>query len=153
VLPTGAFGAQDVCRFFSATFAPKSSHLYASLQSECDSLTTANVWTFEGLVFALQLRSPLGVCPTGTNPLFREYNNGQAPRPTIATSVASGAGAARVGRGGQRHAAAGVRVRTVVSGSAAISICTLLSLPDATPAIRLTDGVVNARLEVLSLPE
>jgi hypothetical protein len=81
VLPTGAAGAADVCRFFSAAFDPKSSHFYTPIASECEGLKAGNVWTYEGLVFALQLPSPLGVCPTGANPLFREYNNGQGAAP------------------------------------------------------------------------
>lgn len=81
VLPIGAAGASDVCRFFSAAFAPKSSHFYTPVQSECAGLQAGNVWTYEGLVFALQLPSAAGVCPAGTTRLFRQFNNGQGGAP------------------------------------------------------------------------
>ena len=75
VYPTGAAGVDDVCRFFSSTFAPRSSHFYTPVASECESLKTGGVWGYEGLVFALQ-NAPTGVCPPGTRNLHRLYNNG-----------------------------------------------------------------------------
>ena len=81
VLPVGATGAADVCRFFSAAFAPRSSHFYTPLASECQSLRAGQVWGYEDLVFALQLTDGTGHCPAGTVPLFRLYNNGQGAAP------------------------------------------------------------------------
>lgn len=81
VLPVGAGGAFDVCRFFSASFAPRSSHFYTPLVSECDGLRAGNTWTYEGLVFALRTPSPASTCPAGTSPLFRSYNNGMSGAP------------------------------------------------------------------------
>jgi hypothetical protein len=73
--PTGAAGVDDVCRFFSATFAPRSSHFYTPIAAECEGLKTGGVWGYEGLVFALQ-NAPTGLCPAGTRNLHRLYNNG-----------------------------------------------------------------------------
>ncbi len=74
-----------VCRFFSgASFAPKSSHFYTPYAAECASLKAGSVWAFEGNVFNLQLATttPNGlVCPLGTAPLYRLYNNGQGGAP------------------------------------------------------------------------
>ena len=39
-----------VCRFFSAAFAPKSSHFFTSLSDECVLAKTYPAWTFEGEV-------------------------------------------------------------------------------------------------------
>lgn len=80
-LPLGASGAADVCRFFSETFAPRSSHFYTPLIDECNTLKAGNVWSYEGLVFALQTPSGTGLCPPGTNPLYRLYNNGEGNAP------------------------------------------------------------------------
>jgi hypothetical protein len=80
-LPTGAAGAADVCRFFSASFAPKSSHFYTPVASECNDLKGGGTWTYEGLVFALQTPSPAGACPAAARPLFRSYNNGMTGAP------------------------------------------------------------------------
>ena len=43
--------AATVCRFFSAAFAPKSSHFYTNMPYECDLAKTYPAWTFEGEVF------------------------------------------------------------------------------------------------------
>ena len=98
-LPTGAAGAADVCRFFSTSFAPKSSHFYTPLASECDGLKGGNVWAYEGLVFALQLASPTGACPAGTRALFRLYNDGQGGAPNHRYTVAEPVRAAQVVQG------------------------------------------------------
>ena len=79
--PLGAIGALDVCRFFSETFAPKSSHFYTTNAVECDGLKTGGVWSYEGLVFAMPGVPTSGVCPAGTTRLFRLYNDGQGNAP------------------------------------------------------------------------
>lgn len=74
-----------VCRFWSGQrFAPKSSHFYTPLAEECEFLKAQGVWTFEGNVFGLSL--PVGtpgsrICPAGSRPLYRAYNNGASGAP------------------------------------------------------------------------
>ena len=80
-LPVGAAAALDVCRFFSTTFAPKSSHFYTPIPAECQSLKAGQVWGYEGLVFALQLPDGNGKCSVTTAPLYRLYNQGQGGAP------------------------------------------------------------------------
>jgi len=80
VYPAGTNGTQDVCRFFSLTFDPKSSHFYTPSQTECQSVKSNPNWLYEGIVFAL---GPAGAgnCPGGTQQLFRLYNDGQGGAP------------------------------------------------------------------------
>jgi Repeat of unknown function (DUF5648) len=70
-----------VCRFFSATFAPKSSHFYTNDPAECAALQSAGVWTLENANAFYMMRSPAGTCASGTIPLYRLYNNGQGGAP------------------------------------------------------------------------
>jgi hypothetical protein len=70
-----------VCRFFSAAFAPKSSHFFTSMSEECALAKTYPAWTFEGEVFNVVNPEPDGTCETGTVPVYRLYNNGQGDAP------------------------------------------------------------------------
>lgn len=73
-------GTSETCRFFSATFAPKSSHFYTPYGSECTSLQQGTAWTYEGIVFHLRVDAA-GQCPAGTTPLYRLYNNNVSGAP------------------------------------------------------------------------
>jgi hypothetical protein len=77
----GAPASAAVCRFFSASFAPKSSHFYTDRPYECELAKTYPAWTFEGEVFNVPSASPEGTCATGTVPVYRLYNNGQGGAP------------------------------------------------------------------------
>ncbi len=86
---TGA-ALSGVCRFFSTTFNPKSSHFYTASASEC-TVVKANVdWTFEDTVFYLPVPAADGSCGAGTLPVYRLYNNGQgaAPNHRLTTDTA-----------------------------------------------------------------
>jgi DNA-binding beta-propeller fold protein YncE len=74
-------GSVPVCRFFSARFAPKSSHFYTPLAAECDTLEAAGDWQYEGVVFHVALPDAAGACPPGTEPLYRLYNQGASGAP------------------------------------------------------------------------
>ena len=73
-------GTQNVCRFFSTSFAPRSSHFYTPFASECAKVKTNPDWSFEGEVFALPVPDAAGNCAAGTAPVYRYYNNGQGGR-------------------------------------------------------------------------
>ena len=92
-------GTVPVCRFFSAAFAPKSSHFYTPFASECATVKQNPVWTFEGEVFSVLLPDATGGCPAGRAPVYRLYNNGQggAPNHRYTTNLATRA--AMIGRG------------------------------------------------------
>jgi hypothetical protein len=79
----------DVCRFFSAAFAPKSSHFYTPLASECADVKKNPNWQFEAVVFSMQEVDNTGICVLGTQPVYRAYNNGQggAPNHRYTTSL------------------------------------------------------------------
>lgn len=75
-------GSAPVCRFFSGqSFAPKSSHFFTPLTSECAAVLQEPQWLFEGLVFGLTLPDGQGNCGPDTEPLYRLYNNGQGGAP------------------------------------------------------------------------
>jgi hypothetical protein len=89
VFPLGEAGTSNVCRFFSESFTPRSSHFYTPYGFECTGLKNNPRWTFEGDVFGFRLPDASGNCPTGTVPLYRFYNNGAdgAPNHRFTTSL------------------------------------------------------------------
>ncbi len=68
-----------MCRFFSASFAPKSSHFYTADAIECASVKSNPDWTFEGVVGYVL---PNGSCDGSSAPLYRLYNNGLGGAPS-----------------------------------------------------------------------
>ena len=82
-------GAVPTCRFFSAAFAPKSSHFYTPFSSECASVSSDRNWQFESIAFYLQLPDANGACAPGSTPVYRLYNNGKggAPNHRYTTNV------------------------------------------------------------------
>ena len=75
-------GSVPVCRFFSTSFAPKSSHFYTPSASECALVKTNPDWLFEAEVFnAAPASTADGSCPASTLPVYRLYNNGQGAAP------------------------------------------------------------------------
>jgi hypothetical protein len=83
-------GASPVCRFFSTSFAPKSSHFYTALASECANLRVNPNWQFEANAFYVAIPSTSGVCSAGDK-VYRLYNNGMsgAPNHRFTTSLAT----------------------------------------------------------------
>ncbi len=86
--PTGSAG---VCRFFSTTFSPKSSHFYTPDVNECGVVRASADWQFEAVVFGVLAPGPAGNCPDGTGAVYRLYNQGQgaAPNHRYTTSLAT----------------------------------------------------------------
>lgn len=70
-----------VCRIFSAAFAPKSSHFYTPDAAECDTVKKNPDWTFEAVVFCMTPADANGGCASGTQPVYRVYDNGQGAAP------------------------------------------------------------------------
>jgi len=89
VFPANAAGRASVCRFFSASFAPRSSHFYSALPSECDLLKSNPDWQYEGEAFAVALPDAAGNCAYPLVPLYRFYNNGQGGAPNHRYATAS----------------------------------------------------------------
>ena len=91
VLPLDTAGTANVCRFFSVSFAPKSSHFYTPSASECAIVKQNPDWEFEAEVFAVFLPGSDGGCGNTTMPLYRLYNDGQggAPNHRYTTSLAT----------------------------------------------------------------
>ena len=81
-------GLAAVCRFFSTSFAPKSSHFYTPFINECAIVKNNPNWQYEGIVAYLALPYNDGTCPTGL-PFYRLYNNGMggAPNHRYTTSL------------------------------------------------------------------
>ena len=84
-------GASTVYRFFSTSFAPKSSHFYTANPAEYAALLTNPNWQLEGPVFSVVMPAADGTCPAGTAPVYRMYNNGQgaAPNHRFTTDMAT----------------------------------------------------------------
>jgi hypothetical protein len=78
---SGGSSGAPVCRFFSTSFAPKSSHFYTPAANECEVLKGNSNWQFEGEVFNIQVPAADGSCPVGTSPVYRLYNDGQGGAP------------------------------------------------------------------------
>jgi hypothetical protein len=74
-------GATTVWRFFSTTYAPKSSHFYTGIASEYNSLLANPNWQLEGPVFNTPMPAADGTCPAGSIPIYRLYNNGLGGAP------------------------------------------------------------------------
>jgi hypothetical protein len=72
----------NVCRFFSASFAPLSSHFYTNDSLACPALQDGGVWILESLNVFYMMPSPTGVCPASTIPLYRLYNGGAGGAPS-----------------------------------------------------------------------
>lgn len=82
-------GLNDVCRFFTVAFAPKSSHFYTAYPQECSLVKINPDWQYEQIAFLVAL-PVAGTCHVGV-PLFRLYNNGQSGAPnhryTVSTAI------------------------------------------------------------------
>jgi len=76
-----ASGTRPVCRFFSAAFAPKSSHFYTPFDAECASLRAGTTWSFESIPFYLVsaeeqwLYDTVGRSPNGLRLLDLSYRS------------------------------------------------------------------------------
>jgi hypothetical protein len=74
-------GATPVWRFFSTTFAPKSSHFYSGILGDYNALLANPNWELEGPVFNTPMPALDGTCPPGTIPVYRVFNNGMGGAP------------------------------------------------------------------------
>ena len=102
-----------VCRFFSASFAPRSSHFYTPYADECAEVKAGSAWTYEGIAFALAL--PEGTpgarqCPSGMQPLYRAYNNFADGAPNHRYTIEAGILDAMTARGWIMEGEAATRV-------------------------------------------
>ena len=71
-----------VCRFFSTSFAAKSSHFYTPAASECAIVKSNPDWLYEGDVFnVMPAVLADGSCPANALAVYRLYNNGQGAAP------------------------------------------------------------------------
>ena len=78
-------GSSAVCRFYGSQSPGPNSHFYTVSASECAGLkllqaatpATEKRWNFESLDF-LSTAPTNGACPSGTLPVYRAYNNGDA---------------------------------------------------------------------------
>jgi hypothetical protein len=98
VFAADAAGYAPVCRFFSASFAPKSSHFYSPFRNECDIVMRNPDWQFEATVFAVALPDAGGNCAQPLLPLYRLYNNGQGGAPNHRYTIDAGVRAAMIAR-------------------------------------------------------
>lgn len=76
-----AGGMAGVCRFFSTSFAPKSSHFYTPFADECTTVRANRDWQFEAIAFFAEYPDTNGNCAAGRQPLYRLYNSGLSGAP------------------------------------------------------------------------
>jgi hypothetical protein len=81
VWPTNPGGLHGMCRYYSAAFAPKSSHFYSPLAFECQVVQASPLWQFETVAFFVELPDGNGNCLPGTQQLFRLFNEGLSGAP------------------------------------------------------------------------
>ena len=96
-LPTA--DSNTVCRFFSTSFAPRSSHFYTPFANECTIVKASPDWTFEGDVFYIPIPAIDGACAAGTVPVYRLYNNGQGAAPNHRYTIDFAVRAQMIARG------------------------------------------------------
>jgi YVTN family beta-propeller protein len=81
---TASTGSVAICRFFNEHYWPKSSHFYAPHGYGCEStLVMFPDWQLEDdkLFNAMLPIATTGICPTGTIPVYRFFNNGMGNAP------------------------------------------------------------------------
>jgi len=75
-------GAALACRFFSTSFAPKSSHFFTPFPAECATVQADPNWSLESpAAFYIAVPAADGSCPADLMPVYRLYNNGQGGAP------------------------------------------------------------------------
>ncbi|MEO7760824.1 MAG: hypothetical protein ABIS68_02805 [Casimicrobiaceae bacterium] len=93
-------GAKEVCRFYgNATINPATglrlgpnSHFYTFVGPECTQVKNDPGWVYEAPNRFFAVEPASGLCPSGTAPVYRAYNNGFANndsnhRYTVKTSI------------------------------------------------------------------
>ena len=70
----GSQGAVPVCRFYGTPGKGPNSHFYTADAGECAFVKRDPGWTYEGIAYYIKLPAN-GVCPSGTVPIYRVYNN------------------------------------------------------------------------------
>jgi cytochrome c553 len=110
VRTNASIALHPVCRFFSAAFAPRSSHFYTAVAGECSNVKANPSWTFEGEVFHAELPASDGHCAPASAPLYRLYNNGKggAPNHRLTPSLADRAAMIAQGWQSEGHGDLGV---------------------------------------------
>lgn len=89
VWPEPTATSSPTCRFFSTSFAPRSSHFYTPFASECNTVKGSPDWQYENIAFHIEAASASGTCSSNTVPLYRLYNGGMggAPNHRYTTSL------------------------------------------------------------------
>jgi hypothetical protein len=92
-------GSSPACRFYSESFAPKSSHFYTAYANECSIVKGYSPWRFEGEVFHVATPDTSGHCAAGTVPLYRLYNDGLGGAPNHRFTLDAGVRAQMIAQG------------------------------------------------------
>ncbi len=98
VFPLNTADSSNVCRFFSTSFAPKSSHFYTPSTAECGAVKSNPNWQYEELVFSVT-ETTTGTCSFGLTPLYRLYNDGKSGAPNHRYTVSTAVRAAMLAQG------------------------------------------------------
>ena len=74
--PTTSAGVATVpvCRFYGTPGVGPNSHFYTADAQECEQVKKDPGWTYEGIAYHIQMPAN-GACPSGTQPIYRTYNN------------------------------------------------------------------------------
>ena len=85
----GTAGSANVCRFFSTSFAPRSSHFYTPFGGECADVKANRDWSFEGEVFGIPVPISPARAPRARCPSIAFTTTARAPRRTTGTRPTS----------------------------------------------------------------
>ncbi len=75
---SGPVGVRPVCRFYADANVQINSHWYSADQPECTFVQTnwPGIWNLEqSAAFYVQVPDSAGICPSGTLPVYRFFNN------------------------------------------------------------------------------
>jgi hypothetical protein len=81
VWPEATATSSPTCRFFSTSFAPRSSHFYTPFPGECTTVKGSADWQYENIAFHIEVAGANGTCSSTTTPLYRLYNGGMSGAP------------------------------------------------------------------------
>ena len=141
VYSNAAPGLNPVCRFFSTSFAPKSSHFFTPSPAECDWVKLNPNWMFESIVFHAPVPAAGDTCLAGTVPVHRLYNDGHGGAPNHRYTADLGVRAAMLAQGWVPEGVTLCSPQITSTVSAAAGVWTgTTSLDETVRAIVLEDG-------------
>ena len=77
VTSADAAAGLPACRFFGVPGVGPNSHFFSILANECADVMSNPLWSFEGIVFRVEMPNAIGACAANRVPVVRMFNNGK----------------------------------------------------------------------------